>query len=112
MKNISSLPALKLSEAPNAEMRDKLAWEKELLGLYISGHPLDRYKDIIKKKDMDIKKALENKKEGDSVVLAVIIMNIRAIQTKNNETMAFLTIADFSCSAPSTITRNSGSVPE
>ncbi len=103
MSDTSSIPTLRLAEIPNAEMRDKLAWEKELLGLYISGHPLDKYKNIIKSKDIDIKKALENKKEGDSVVIAIIITDIRAIQTKNNETMAFLTIADFSGSAPAVI---------
>ena len=48
---------------------------------------------------MDIKKARENKKEGDSVVLAVIVNAARTVQTKNNETMVFLTISDFSGTA-------------
>jgi len=64
-------------------MKDKLAWEKELLGLYVSGHPLEKYRETIVKKDMDIKKARENKKDGDSVVLAIIINAVRMVQTKN-----------------------------
>jgi DNA polymerase-3 subunit alpha len=81
---------------------DYLGWEKELLGLYISGHPLDKYRDIIMKKDIDIKKAL-SQKEGTSSVLAVIINEVRTIQTKNNETMAFVSISDFSGSSDAVI---------
>ena len=103
MTDASSVPALRLIETPPAEMKDKLAWEKELLGLYISGHPLERFRDIITKKDIDIKKALEMKKDGDSVILGVIITAVRPVQTKKNDTMAFVTIADFSGSADAVI---------
>ena len=48
---------------------------------------------------MNIKKAFETKKDGDAVVIAVIVTAIRPIQTKKNETMAFMTVADFSGSA-------------
>jgi DNA polymerase-3 subunit alpha len=103
MADTSSLPSLKLREAPKAEMKDKLAWEKELLGLYISGHPLEKYREIITKKDIDIKKALERKKEGDTVILGVIVNEVRAAQTKNNELMAFIAISDFSGSAEAVV---------
>ncbi len=96
MTDTSSVPTLTLLDVPKAEMKDKLAWEKELLGLYISGHPLEKYRAIIAKKDLNIKKVLATKKDGESVVLCVIINEVRAIQTKKNETMAFITIADFS----------------
>jgi DNA polymerase-3 subunit alpha len=96
MADSSSVPSLRLEDAPKADMATKLAWEKELLGLYVSGHPLERYRDIILKKDIDIQKAKSSAKEGDSVVLAIIVTAVRAIQTKNNETMAFATISDFS----------------
>ena len=95
MADSSSVPTLKLNPAPNAEMRDKLSWEKELLGLYVSGHPLDRYRESIEKKEMNIKKALENGKDGSTVILAVIINEVREVQTKKNDTMAFITISDF-----------------
>ncbi len=39
---------LKLNPAPNATQTDKLTWEKELLGLYISGHPLDAFDEEAK----------------------------------------------------------------
>jgi DNA polymerase-3 subunit alpha len=84
-------------------LKDKLSWEKDLLGLYVSGHPLERFRDVIEKKDMNIKKALETTKDGASVILAVIINEVRLVQTKNNETMAFIEIGDFSVSAEAVV---------
>lgn len=92
----SSHSEIRLAEVPNADMRDKLAWEKELLGLYISGHPLDRYRDVMSKRDLDIKKVKTEMKEGDIATLACIVEEVRAISTKNGESMAFVKIADFS----------------
>ncbi|MEI6396928.1 MAG: DNA polymerase III subunit alpha [Candidatus Taylorbacteria bacterium] len=103
MSDISSVPVLTLADVPKADMKDKLSWEKELLGLYISGHPLEKYRDVITKKDIDIKKALATLKDGASVVLGIIITEVRTIQTKNNETMAFVTISDFSGTADSVV---------
>ncbi|HEY9583641.1 MAG TPA: DNA polymerase III subunit alpha [Candidatus Paceibacterota bacterium] len=96
MTDTSSVPVLKLAKVPNATMTEKLGWEKELLGLYISGHPLDRYRDIIKKRDMDIKKAQETLKDGEEVTIACIVEEIRPISTKKGDQMAFMKVADFS----------------
>ena len=52
-------PHLKLQELGHATQPEKLAWEKELLGLYLSGHPLDKYKAILDKRDMNIAKVLQ-----------------------------------------------------
>ncbi len=103
MADHSSVPTLRLATAPEAEMRDRLAWEKELLGLYISGHPLERYREIITKNGMDIKKAFETVKEGASTIFAGIINEVRTVQTKNNETMAFITVSDFSGSSEAVV---------
>ncbi|MFA6315626.1 MAG: DNA polymerase III subunit alpha [Candidatus Paceibacterota bacterium] len=103
MTDHTSIPTLKLESVPPAPMRDKLTWEKELLGLYVSGHPLERYRDMITKKDIDIRRSLENAKEGVSVIFAAIVNEVRLVQTKKNETMAFVTIADFSGSAEAVI---------
>ncbi|MEK9177943.1 MAG: OB-fold nucleic acid binding domain-containing protein, partial [Patescibacteria group bacterium] len=63
----------------------------------------EKYRAVIEKKDIDIKKALERKKEGDSVILGIIINEVRTVQTKNNETMAFVTISDFSGSSEAVV---------
>lgn len=47
---------LKLKDAEKASQTEKLLWEKELLGLYISGHPLDKYKETLEKRDHSIAK--------------------------------------------------------
>lgn len=103
MSDHASVPTLRLKEAPPVDLREKLGWEKELLGLYISGHPLEKFREIIDKRDMNIKKALETAKDGSSVVIAGIINEVRVVQTKNNEAMAFITIADFSGSSEAVV---------
>ena len=52
-------PHLKLQELGHATQTEKLAWEKELLGLYLSGHPLDKYKAILEKREMNVAKVLQ-----------------------------------------------------
>ena len=49
MTDNASLPELRFKETEPASQRDKLLWEKELLGLYVSGHPLDKFKDKLEK---------------------------------------------------------------
>ncbi len=95
MSDKSSLPTLKLAEVPPIDPKEKLAWEKELLGLYISGHPLDRYREIMAKRDMDIKKVKEMK-DGANATIACIIEEVKPITTKKGDAMAFLRLADFS----------------
>ncbi|MBU6231946.1 DNA polymerase III subunit alpha [Patescibacteria group bacterium] len=103
MAGHSSVPTLRLKPSPAAEMREKLNWEKELLGLYVSGHPLEKYREIITKKDMDIKKAKETGKDGSSVIFAAIVNEVRTVTTKKNEIMAFITLSDFSGSAEAVV---------
>jgi DNA polymerase-3 subunit alpha len=79
---------------PNALAQEKLTWEKELLGLYISGHPLDRYRGAIESVGTNIKMARELT-DGKEIKLAGIIEDIRPITTKKGEPMLFIKIADF-----------------
>ncbi len=90
-----SAPTFKLQTATPATQAEKLLWEKELLGLYISGHPLDRIKDKIEKRDMNIKKIIEEVGNGMPITIAGIIETSRQVITKKNERMAFLKISDF-----------------
>lgn len=85
---------LSLSDQEPATLQEKLSWEKDLLGLYVSGHPLDNYKDKIDKFGTVIKKAKEELKANTSVTIAAIIDEIKIVTTKNNERMAFLKISD------------------
>jgi DNA polymerase-3 subunit alpha len=84
----------KFKDAPLATQADKLLWEKELLGLYISGHPLDRIREKLESRNINIKKIKEELGNGIPVTLAGIIETSRVIITKSNERMAFLKISD------------------
>ena len=88
--------SLSLPPQNEATAAEKLAWEKELLGLYISGHPLDKYKDKIAKLDINIQTIKDEPKEGAEVLIAGIIEVSREVVTKGSEQMLFFTIADFS----------------
>ncbi|RJQ35757.1 DNA polymerase III subunit alpha [Candidatus Parcubacteria bacterium] len=86
---------LKLVASPAASLDQKLTWEKELLGLYISGHPLDKHKDKLKNQKTTIKHAKENLK-GVETVIAGFVETVQHILTKKGEKMAFLKLADLS----------------
>jgi DNA polymerase-3 subunit alpha len=84
-----------LKPAQPASKQEMLAWEKELLGLYISGHPLDRLREKIEANGMNITKLKAECEKGAPVTFAGIIEEVKPIITKNNERMAFVRVADF-----------------
>lgn len=87
---------LNLEPQKEATKEEKLVWEKELLGLYISGHPLDAYKEKIDKFGTLINtiKSKETK-SGKVVTVACIVEKVRVINTKTNTRMAFITVSDY-----------------
>ena len=87
-------PEFKLRDSPQATQAEKLLWEKELLGLYISGHPLDRIREKLESREMNIKKIKKEIGNGMQITIAGIIETLRQVITKNNERMAFMRIAD------------------
>ncbi len=87
--------SLRLGEAPAMEISEKLKWEKELLGLYISGHPLDKFKEKLSGKVMSINKIKNELQSGMIAVASGLIEELKPILTKKGERMLFLKIADF-----------------
>ena len=94
MDDKTSVPVLRLKEAPPAQLREKLAWEKELLGLYISGHPLEEHRAKFEKHELTIKRVKEFA-DGTDVVIAGLIEEVKPVTTKRGEAMAFVKIRDF-----------------
>ncbi|MEK7209289.1 MAG: DNA polymerase III subunit alpha, partial [Patescibacteria group bacterium] len=94
MADRASVPQLKLAAAPPARLEEKLAWEKELLGLYLSGHPLDKFRSKFTA-DNAIKK-IRAERDGATVIAAGVIEEVKPILTKRGERMAFIRLADFS----------------
>ncbi|MEK7505799.1 MAG: DNA polymerase III subunit alpha, partial [Patescibacteria group bacterium] len=91
-----SSPEITLPETPPMKPEEKLEHEKELLGLYVSGHPLDKYKDKIGPgKTSSIKDIKEEKSEGEPAVVIGLLESLRPVQTKGGESMAFLKLSDY-----------------
>jgi DNA polymerase-3 subunit alpha len=86
---------LSLTPQPEATIKEKLTWEKDLLGLYISGHPLSAYKEKIEKFGTLIKKIQTETKPNTPVTVAAVIDEVKVVTTKNNTRMAFIKISDF-----------------
>lgn len=94
MEDKSTVPQLKLKPGNQISRKEKLKWEKELLGLYVSGHPLDEYRDRFSQATLNIKAARELE-DGKPVILGGIIEELKEIMTKSNTKMAFGKLADF-----------------
>lgn len=92
-----SLPETSVTPLPEVEKISRhqiLQWEKDLLGLYFSSHPLDNLQEFFESKNViSVKEALE-KKNRAVVVLGVMVNKIRRITTKKGDMMAFLTVED------------------
>lgn len=88
------IPPLSLEIAPtkNTE-RELLQWERELLGLYLSAHPLDKYNAYFSEQTApveNITKEMDNK----AATVGGIILESRVINTKNGSKMAFVKMED------------------
>jgi DNA polymerase-3 subunit alpha len=88
------LPALRLDPPPHPPSgREQLAWEKELLGLYLSHHPLDDYAGYLADSCQPIG-LVTPEADGKLVRLGGLITTVRKITTKNGATMAFVGMED------------------
>ncbi len=85
---------LVLQEASPVPQKQMLAWEKELLGQYVSGHPLDAYRELFERNNADIRKVKQDKFINATQTVAGIIEDVREIYTKKNEKMAFIKVKD------------------
>ncbi len=92
-----------LPEMEEYKNREMLKWEKELLGLYVTGRPVDRHKAIFETQKLhriiDLKDPTLSKPE--QVRVAGELTAVRKITTKNNDMMAILTLEDWHDSAGS-----------
>ena len=87
-------PPLSIPAGEPVSLLDKLSWEKELLGIYVSGHPLDAHGALTAKVKLSISKIKEEPRAGMLVILPVLVLVVRAILTKSGEKMVFVTFED------------------
>ncbi len=83
-----------LQEAPYFDQREELNWERELLGLYVSAHPLSPYQDTLAKRVTHFSYQLAEAKDNANVVVAGMVDRFRQHTTKNGKSMGFATLED------------------
>ena len=91
-----------LPDVGEYEKETMLAFEKEVLGIYVSGHPMEKYEEKWKKNitattldfQPDEESGQTKVREGERVVIGGMITGVTIKHTKNNKTMAFLAVED------------------
>jgi DNA polymerase III alpha subunit len=91
-----------LRERPRLELQapaqvisshEQLLWERELLGLYLSQHPLELFETILSEQTIPLN-TLNAEHDGQTVSVGGAIADVREITTKNGQKMAFVRIED------------------
>jgi DNA polymerase-3 subunit alpha len=83
-----------LPETPAWEESEKLAREKQALGIYLSGHPLDAYRHILKAWVKVAIADLDEVPDGQEVSLAVVVTSLKEKMSKRGGRLAILTVED------------------
>jgi DNA polymerase-3 subunit alpha len=88
------IPKIELRNAPvKYTEKEQLMWERELLGLYISAHPLDNYDAFFEEQTVPLR-SLTPAIDGQKVTVGGLVTTIRTIITKSGSKMAFVGIED------------------
>ncbi|HTL70049.1 MAG TPA: DNA polymerase III subunit alpha [Candidatus Eisenbacteria bacterium] len=89
-KNLHDIPAI-----PEWPENEKLVNEKEMLGFYVTGHPLERYKKELKSYTSGSTATIGQRRDGEEVVMGGLVSKLKYTMTKkNNEKMAIVTLED------------------
>lgn len=87
-------PDIELQPAPvKYTEKERLTWERELMGLYISAHPLDNYDKYFEEQTVALT-SLTPKNDGSKVTVGGLVSTVRSIVTKSGSKMAFVGIED------------------
>ena len=84
----------KLLDVPERPKKEILAWEKEILGFYVSGHPLDDFRENFSGL-MTSAEINDGKLLGKRVKFGGIVTKLQRIMTKRGDPMAFMQVEDF-----------------
>jgi len=99
----SSSPHHRLPEVPRWSESELLNYENEVLGIYLTGHPLARYEEDIKKHSTTSTKHLADLSSGSQVRLAGVITDKREHTDRKGNLMAFITVEDLEGTADVTV---------
>lgn len=85
---------VKLPDVPEWEHDELISYEKEMLGFYITGHPLLKYADRIHLIADCNSESIGRKQDGSTVAIAGVVSGIREVMTKKRDAMAYITLDD------------------
>ena len=98
------LPALHLPDLPEYSPQELMSMEKETTGLYLSGHPMDQYREMARMKgavtigsilsDFAQEEGPKNYRDGQKVSIAGVIATYKTRTTRNNTLMAYVNLED------------------
>jgi DNA polymerase-3 subunit alpha len=88
---------IKMADVPPASRTQRLAWEKELLGLYVTDHPLKEHVNVLASKGYNpIEEIMQEQNEKKLLKTYGVITKIQRFSTKKGDTMLFAKIEDLS----------------
>ncbi|HYG83720.1 MAG TPA: DNA polymerase III subunit alpha [Verrucomicrobiae bacterium] len=88
------MPSVKIEPAPTKySEKEQLTWERDLLGLYLSAHPLDKYDAYFQEQTMPLTE-LKPELDGKTAIVGGVITTVRTILTKSGTKMAFVGVED------------------
>lgn len=94
MENEFEDPKLVLEPYPGMnDGRESLQWERELLGLYLSQHPLEAFESILARQTRPLN-SITAEQDGQSVSIGGAVTDVREITTRNGQKMAFVKVED------------------
>ncbi|EKD76636.1 MAG: hypothetical protein ACD_43C00034G0001 [uncultured bacterium] len=93
LNGVQHVPKLHLTPAAPVQQRQKLEWEKDLLGLYITAHPLEKLQTYLGKQFMTLA-AAQQLKHNSPIDCVVIAQTIKRVRTKTNDSMMFARMTD------------------
>ena len=93
---------VRMPDVEDYKKEEKLAFEKQVLGVYVSGHPLEDYLELIRKQadatsmdfQLDEESGLPKVTDQGLYTLGGMVSNVTLKVTRNNQNMAFLTLED------------------
>jgi DNA polymerase-3 subunit alpha len=97
-----AVPAVEIPKIPELSKRERMAYEKETTGLYLTGHPMDEYRSFLKNARVAaIGEILESFAEEtgryqdeQTVSVAGVVQTVKMKTTRNNSMMAYVTLED------------------
>ncbi len=81
-------------EPPDIPQRTLLGWERELLGVYLSAHPLDEFLPLVRERGIVQIAELDEESVGQTVELLVLVSSFRKLPTRTGRIMAVLQVED------------------